>query len=200
MRRFSLGLILLIAGSGVFARADTNADCVQNSDRELQIRACNKVLREDDEAAWALFNRGLAYNATKRHEEALKDFTRYIALKPNDHTGYNDRGNAKVRLGKEEDALLDYAKAIKIKPDYARGYNNRGEAYENMEKLDLALEAYSKAIELDPKYARAYSNRGDIYRKKEMRDKAIADYGRALGIDPNLASAREELIKLGVAP
>ena len=49
MRRFSLGLILLIAGSGAFVRADTNADCVQNSDRELQIKACNKVLREDDE-------------------------------------------------------------------------------------------------------------------------------------------------------
>ena len=202
MTKFSRGLhaAIFVAIGLNSASAGTTDDCYQKEDRELEIRACTKILSDDESAAWAVFNRGLAYNATKRHDDAIKDFTRFIALKPNDHTGYNDRGNAKMRLGKNEDALADFTKAIKLKADYARGYNNRGEALENMDKLDLALEDYAKAIDLEPKYARAYANRGDIYRKKNMRDKAIADYSRALGIDPKLAAAKDGLVRLGVTP
>jgi tetratricopeptide (TPR) repeat protein len=74
------------------------------------------------QAYMALAARG-ATSAKRFTADALKDFTGYIALEPEDAKGYAERARAYVALGKRAKAEADLAKAIALdenNPDYKR--------------------------------------------------------------------------------
>ena len=50
-----------------------------------------------------------------------------IRLNPEDINAYNNRGNAKFRLGQYKEAIADYDMALRINPKDANAYNNRKE-------------------------------------------------------------------------
>ena len=68
----------------------------------------------DSKFSDAYYNRGLIYKNTGKYNEAVKDFGKYISLKPNDPDGYNQRGNCYQALGKNDLAEKDLAKARQL--------------------------------------------------------------------------------------
>jgi tetratricopeptide (TPR) repeat protein len=50
------------------------------------------------------------------YEEAIKDFTEAIKIKPGYATAYFNRGNAWMGLGEYRNALKDFKKAIELDP------------------------------------------------------------------------------------
>ena len=57
------------------------------------------------------------YFSLKRYQEAIRDYDKILVLDPNHGGAYNDRGLAKMELGKTYDAISDFEKAIKHKDE-----------------------------------------------------------------------------------
>jgi tetratricopeptide (TPR) repeat protein len=56
--------------------------------------------------------RGLMYSFTDRYEEAIADFDRVIAAKPDDAFFLRIRGDTYLKMGNDQRAFSDYGKAI----------------------------------------------------------------------------------------
>jgi Flp pilus assembly protein TadD len=134
-------------------------------------------------------NRGTAYDEFKKHEKAIKDYSKAIELNLEYAVTYNNRGNAYYELKNHEKAIEDYNKAIELNPEYATAYYNRGNAYGKLKKHEKAIEDYNKAIELNLEYAAAYNNRGNAYGELKKHEEAIEDYNKAIELNPRDAKA-----------
>jgi len=154
-------------------------------------------IAEDDEViervrknlAVSYNNRGTTYDGLKKHEKAIEDYNKAIALNPEDAMAYYNRGTAYAKLKKHEEAIEDYNKAIALDPEYAMAYNNRGNAYNELKKHEKAIEDYNKAIALNPEDAMGYYNRGNAYDGLKKHEEAIEDYNKAIALDPEDAMA-----------
>ena len=93
---------------------------------------------------------------------------------------YNNRGNAKNKLGKYFEAISDYDQAIRLDSDDARAYYNRGLAKNKLgQYFEAAISDYDEAIRLAPDDVRIYVNRGNAKRDTgKIGDsfEALSDY------------------------
>ena len=134
-------------------------------------------------------NRGIALNGLKRHEEALQNCDKAIALKPGLAQAYNNRGIALNDLKRHEDALRSYDKAIALKPDYAEAYSNRGIALNGLKRHEEALQSCDKAIALKPDVAETYNNRGNSLNGLKRHEEALEGYDKAIALKPGYVEA-----------
>ena len=153
-------------------------------------RAVAHVAEESnkDQAAVAWFSVGYLLQDEKP-EDGISAYNKTLRLKPDDADAYNNRGVAKVHLGRHDDAIADYNEAIRLKPDDADAYNNRGSAKVHLGRHDDAIADYDEAIRLKPDYADAYNNRGSAKDDLGRHDDAIADYDEAIRLKPDYADA-----------
>lgn len=208
MNRILVSCILLTIAVST-AWADPAADCTQNKDIELQIRACSALIKQNPRNAVAFYNRGMAYrikavaesfgammeggnggSSMPQYNKAFQDFTKAIEINPAYVEAY--WGRAQVRSGRKENEraiMEDYDKAVKADPGNAEVYYMRGDTYFSNGKIDSAFADYNKAIEIKPKYAEALVNRGSIYEKKGDAVRAFQDYDRAVEADPQYSLA-----------
>ena len=151
---------------------------------------CYDVSLKLKECAGSYSNRGIACAKLNKHERAIEDFSKAIALNPNFAEAYNNRGLAYAELNKYEQAIGDYDRAIELNPALAAAYINRGNAHTNLNKHERAIKDYGKAIELNPDDAEAYGNRGIAYSEIQRYEESARDLKKA-GI-LFLHSGREE--------
>ncbi len=137
------------------------------------------------EISFILWERGIRYVAINDLSSAMKDFTRFIQLKPKEDTGYQLQGCALKELGDLEQALVNFNKAVEINPGNATNYRERGLVYVEMKNFTRAFQDYSRAITLAPQDALTYKLRGDLYFLQKNYQQAIADYSRAIQSEPN---------------
>ena len=62
----------------------------------------------------ALFTRAAAYGSLERNEEAVRDWTAYLARRPKDAHAWRNRGNAHERMGNKAAAATDWREAVKL--------------------------------------------------------------------------------------
>jgi tetratricopeptide (TPR) repeat protein len=122
-------------------------------------------------------------------KKALGYLNRAISINQENFKAYNDRGIAKMNLGKFQQAINDYNQSIKLNPNYAKAYNNRGIAKMNLGQYKQAINDYSQAIKLYPNYAKAYNNRGIAKMNLAQYQQAINDYKQAIRLEPKFAGA-----------
>jgi len=94
----------------------------------------------------------VALSALGRNEEAIASYEQAVAIKPDYHEAWYNRGNALSALGRKEEAIASYEKAIEFKPDYHKAWYNKAGCYGLQGKIDLAIETLQHAIVLDSKY------------------------------------------------
>ena len=123
------------------------------------------------------------------YDKAVGHYTEALALKPDLHVAYNNRGAAYEEKGELDNAIQDFTTAIELNPVYADAYYNSGNAYLQKGELDNAIKNFTMAIELNPVYANAYSNRGTTYLQKGELDNAINDFTTAIELNPVYADA-----------
>ena len=99
---FALSLVLS-------ASAAAQASKCGDRDYTCKIAAYTAQIADNKDDIEAYYNRGIAFQALGKHDEAILDFTKYIGMKPSN---------------------LDYL---------ADGYSNRGISYKRLNKLDLAI-------------------------------------------------------------
>lgn len=120
---------------------------------------------------------------------AVLDFTRAIALAPDDPVNHAGRGTVFMRLMDYDKAIRDFSKALELKPDNMITWFNRGEAWKAKEEYDEALADYDQALRIQPDFDMAFLGKGLIWFIKEEYDRAVEDLSTALRLKPANAFA-----------
>jgi tetratricopeptide (TPR) repeat protein len=153
--------------------------------------SCTGLLRtaRGDDLAAVLRARGEAYREDGNTEAAEQDFTKALALRPDDAEALVGRGMTLLDSGDPVAAEADLNHAIRIAPDTSGAYDNRGVAERRLGDYAAALRDENRAIELAPGSAYPWADRGLAYLARHEFELALADFSDALRIDADLAYA-----------
>ncbi len=101
------------------------------------------------------FDRGNAYAGKGHNGEAIADFTKEIARKPDYAKAYDNRGWTYHLKGEDAQGPPDAEKAVVLAPTDANCFGTRAEIYERLGLRDKAAADYRTALVLDPHYRTA---------------------------------------------
>jgi tetratricopeptide (TPR) repeat protein len=132
--------------------------------------------------------------------EALKDFNRTIALKPDFVQAWTSKGALYKDMGELDKAIAAYSRAIELVP--AAGqlpregsyYFFRSAVWYELEDCGKALADILQALQLNPEEGAYYNNMGFICEQLEDKAKAIVAFQKA--VEFGYEEAREELERL----
>lgn len=124
-------------------------------------------------------------------DAAINELSAAIRRRPDDRSGYVNRGDAWAARRAFDKAVADYTEAIRLDPGKAAAWTNRGNVWSDKGEYARAVADYTEAIRLDPKNAVHYSNRAYTRLLTGDHTQALADCETALTLDPDLAQAFE---------
>src|ERR1700688_258024 len=154
--RLSLA-VLIVIGANLPTRADpvdlaAGADAVQQGRWDEAIGLFSQAIgapqRSKAELASAHSQRGYAYFAKGRVDQALADYNTAIKLAPNDGHTYALRGWAHFIRGDMKQALADSAAAVRLDPGSAVAFRARGRAQLYSGKPKPAVDDFAAAARL----------------------------------------------------
>ena len=134
-----------------------------------------EALRINPEFIVALHVRGGYYTKAKRYNDALADFSRIIAIDPNNGDAYYERGILQDNI---DDGIRDYTEAIRLNAQTtASAYIRRGFAYRNIGDVARALPDLRQGLALEPNHPLApiIANYIQIYMKQAENPQADQD-------------------------
>ena len=144
--------------------------------------------------SWMAHNfHGLEFLKEQRLDEALAQFQKAVAIKPDFLDGQDNLGVAMMQMGRVDDAIGQFRKVLDLKPDYADACNSLGVALLQKNQIDEAIPYLEKALRLKTNYADAQFNLGLAYFGQGKLDDAITHYEEALKIEPDYAAAHNNL-------
>ncbi len=138
-------------------------------------------------------NRGYAYRALGKYEEAIKDFTRAIEIDPYYRGAYNNRAYSFQILGDYDRAVSDFTRALKLMPGDVWALNNRGAALGALGRLHEAISDFNAVIKINPRDAGAYINRATANAELGNYSSAIEDFKEAARLAPGDPRPKEGL-------
>jgi tetratricopeptide (TPR) repeat protein len=116
-----------IAPNHAAAHRGRGESLMQLSDHAEALRSFEQYLRNGQADADVYWSCGRARAELGRHEEAVDDYSRALALR-GDAAILTDRGWAYLHCAARDLALRDFAQAIQLQPHYALPYYGRGYA------------------------------------------------------------------------
>ena len=132
---------------------------------------------------YAYNGRAVSHDLMGKNDKAIADYTKAIALKPDDYLPYRDRSFVNIRIGRNNDAIQDCDNAIRLNPDDV-SYSNRGRAKAALGKYEEAIKDYNEAIKLDSD-GLYYYIRGRAKAALGKYEEAIRDYDEAIKLNPD---------------
>lgn len=138
------------------------------------------------EMALAMWEEGTARLLTGQVEEAIRLFTRSLALSPSAEA-YTFRGWAFSFAGRLDEAIEECRKAIATDPDFGNPYNDIGCYLVQKGILDEAVpwfERAKKASRYEPRHF-PYLNLGRLHASRGDISQAVAEFQGALEENPN---------------
>jgi len=163
-----------------------------NTEMDSAIEAYTSAISLNPDYAEAYNNRGISYylrgiftSEQSQFEQAMKDFSKVIALKPESYSGYFAQGVIFAYKEEYDKAIKELNKAIALNPDEDIAYVQRGLVYSKIKQFGNAVADYNKVIvKGGPFSAIAYSNRGGISLASKQYERAIEDYNKAIELRP----------------
>jgi tetratricopeptide (TPR) repeat protein len=125
-------------------------------------------------------SRGSYYWLNERNEEAIKDYSKAIALHPDYLEAYFNRAQVYYKQKRWAEAINDYNQMIRLDSNNVDWYLTQANMYQNLKNSAAALIDYNKILKLDPKNSATYYNRGVLYQDMQQNDNAISDYTNAI--------------------
>jgi tetratricopeptide (TPR) repeat protein len=127
------------------------------------------------------------------YQAAIPEWTKAIAMSPDDARAHNNFGQTLVHVGQTDAAIAEFRKAVAAKPQYPEAHNNLAIALAGNGHPGEAIEQYKLAIADNPGYAEAHSNLGRVLAEQGKIPEAIEEYEIALRINPDYAEAHNNL-------
>ena len=125
-------------------------------------------------------SRGSYYWLNEQNEEAIKDYSKAIALHPDYLEAYFNRAQVYYKQKRWAEAINDYKELIRLDSNNVDWYLTQANMYQTLKNSAAALIDYNKILQLDPKNSATYYNRGVLYQDMQQNDNAIADYTNAI--------------------
>ncbi|MEQ8190403.1 MAG: rhomboid family intramembrane serine protease [Candidatus Eremiobacterota bacterium] len=136
---------------------------------------------------------GNNYLREEQYEDAEKEFTKAIAVDPNNSDIYMKLAIACLGQNKIDMALERVEYSLKLDPENILANYLTGTIYQQKGDLGKALFYYGKSIEIDKKFALGYQGSGDIYRLQKKWDLALENSRKAIEMNSLLPSAHSSL-------
>jgi tetratricopeptide (TPR) repeat protein len=163
---------------------------------EKAIGAFSSCIQMDSSNARAFLCRGISYECINNMDAAVADYTKAIALLPEDGKAYYMRGMLLWRLC-DEMAINDLEKSAELHYKPARDFLSKKTSQstkspqKNIERSlqEEAIRIFTESIRYDPSNAGTYLNRGMAYERINNMHQAIADYSKAIELAPDFAKA-----------
>lgn len=130
-------------------------------------------------------SRGIVRMDMEKKREALNDFNRAAAIKPQDYRTYLHIGELQTFQGNYLDAITAYDQAMRLNPACKSGWLNYGYCYSQLERYKEALTVFSKGILADSTDCLLYNNRGFTYLNIRNMPRAFRDIERAISLCPD---------------
>ena len=148
---------LLIAAPALAVAPETLRPACENAEARTlnadRIAACTQLiaLKQGDARARAMVhvNRAWAYGLEKLWEKAMADYNEAAKIAPDFSVVYNEKGLARLKMGKPDEAILNYDKAIKLDPRAAYSFFGRGLAREAKGNTRGAAQDFEAARAID---------------------------------------------------
>ena len=119
----------------------------RGSEKSRQAASWNQNIIDDHR------NLGLAFYRTQMLDEALREYRRIVAIKPDHYEARFYLGLIHFRKGEYAEAATEFLEAIAVEPKQAAAYNNLGLSLELMGEVEDAARQYRRALELSPEKA-----------------------------------------------
>ncbi len=160
---------------------------------------------QDSESLWAhtvdcTAGNGVAHNnlgnvlrREGRLGQAISQYEKALASKPDYAEAHLDIGLAFFQLDRVDEAIVQYQKAVEIEPGLAEAHLNLGNLLVQRGRMDDAITHYQKALASKPDYPEARLNLGLAFFRQGRMDEAISQYQKALEIKPDYAGAHMNL-------
>src|SRR5258708_25366003 len=113
------------------------------------ISVYDTILSEDEDPA-AYANRGLAYWELKAYKKASGDYTKAVALRPNDAVALVSIGQLLTKRGEHAKSIPYLKRAVRLNPNSTRALCALGISYYNTKDWLQAQRALTRAVEIDP--------------------------------------------------
>ena len=118
---------------------------------------CNELLLEAKE-------RGNQYYRRGDFTEAVRCYTRCVALNPRSVVALSNRAMAYIKLKQHANALKDCDSALRIDPNHVKSLIRRGAAHNSIGCHSFALYDYGRALKLEPHNKKL---RADVQKTRE---------------------------------
>ncbi|MBZ5625133.1 MAG: tetratricopeptide repeat protein [Acidobacteriia bacterium] len=143
---------------------------------------------------YRLFDRAVSLAEKGRFAESIEEWTKALAISPDDAKAQNNIGRAYAGTGDFDQAIVHWQRAIEINPRNWEAHNNLGVALAQKGKLDEAIRHLRQVLEANPDYAAdVHGNLGRMLALKGKSDAAIAEWRQAIELRPNYAEAYNDL-------
>jgi tetratricopeptide (TPR) repeat protein len=169
---------------------------IANKDYKKTVKFIDKLLKNDytnEEEAWLLYLKGMAYEKQYDYDNALNYFNDSIKLFPNFAKAYTVKAKIyNIELQDYEEARKLSDKAIKLdNQNYdayiAKAFAIRNKAYyeKKPQYYKEAIEINKQAININEDLELAYNNIGSIYRMQNDYENAEKWYKKSIKANPN---------------
>jgi tetratricopeptide (TPR) repeat protein len=176
-------------GSDAIAWANRGVTKAKMGDIAGAIADCTRAIELAPTVANRV-NRGNAYTALHRDDEALADFDMALQAEPRNLPALLGRANANYASKRLTASLDDYTRVIEADPRSAMAYFKRGNIHLDLKELGSALSDYSESLKLDPDQAVVLLNRSLAAARLGRRNDAAKDQHRALALDPYILDGK----------
>jgi len=117
---------------------------------EEALRAYEKSLELNPNAAGASVNMGTLYYQSRNLAEAERCYRRSLEIDPDYPLAHFNLGNICDEQGRFEEARAHYAVALRLRPDYADAHYNVALLYEKMGEPMRAVRHWRSYLKIDP--------------------------------------------------
>jgi len=141
-------------------------------------------------------NLGVALQTSQRVDEAIDQYRRAIAERPDYAPAYSNLATA-LRVKKQfKEAVGAYERALQLQPDFAAAHYNLANLLLDEGQPEAAAEHFEKAASEEPAAADVHNNLGIAFAAAGRTADAIREFETALTLEPQSAKAMQNLAGL----
>jgi tetratricopeptide (TPR) repeat protein len=142
------------------------------------------AVQEEPAHYWAWFLLGVCHDGLGQYDKAITCFTACIALGPDFHGPYANRGQVHLVRKEHEEALADFNRAIQLCPDHPDHYMDRALARWGLRDPKGAIRDLDEALARGIGLTRVYFQRARIRRQTGDEKGAARDEAEGLKLRP----------------